>query len=161
MAEHSFYCPACDKQGIESELQRGAPENHLFKCFAGGHQFTYAQLQSLGAKMVKLQVAYIPPATHVKGHVFLPPDLWRQFCLKYPQQTSPTMESIIQLLLDDDLVLVSGEQARELKKLGIRNGQEMVECAKNNQTLEVTNADLVRENSRFYRAIAEHANAET
>lgn len=158
--EHSFYCPGCERQGIQNvELVRGQPEMHLFRCAIGGHAYTYEQLRTLGAKMVQTAVAYTPPPAYVKGHVFLPPELWAKFCQKYPQQTSPTLESILSLLLDDDLILISGAQARELKKLGVKTGADMVETAKSNQTLTATNEDLVRENSRFYQAIAEHANA--
>lgn len=160
MPEHSFYCPGCERQGIPNvELVRGQPEIHIFRCSVGGHAYTYDQLRTLGAKMVTAQLAYTPPPTYVKGHVFLPPELWAKFCQKYPQQVSPTMESIISLLMDDDLILVSGEQARELKKLGVKTGADMLETAKSNQALSVTNEDLVRENSRFYQAIAEHAHS--
>ena len=56
-------------------------------------------------------------------------------------------------MLDDDLVVVSGDQARKLKKLNIKNGADMVACAEENQRLGGENADLVKENARFWNAM--------
>ena len=148
-----YYCPTCQKNGTKNELLRGAPEVHLFRCQMG-HAFTYEQLQELGAEMIPLHVEEKPAPTDIKVQLFVDPNVWQKFTAKYPNQKASTINSILALMLDDDLVMVSGEQARKLKKLGIRNGADMIAAAEENKRLEGENADLVKDNQRFYSAIA-------
>jgi len=96
-----------------------------------------------------------PGQNDIKAEVWVHPDLWGRFCAKFPDRKNATMASIMGLSLDDDLVIISGEQAKKLKALGIRTGAEMLACAENNRTLEAENADLARENGRFYSALRE------
>jgi ribosomal silencing factor RsfS len=63
------------------------------------------------------------------------------------------MQSIMSLMLDDDLVIISGDQARKLKALNVKTGADMLSCAEEQKRLEGENADLVRENGKFYAAI--------
>ena len=158
MAERTgIYCPICEQQGVKAELVRGNPELHLFKCISN-HSLTYSQLYGPDAQyqpnMIKLVVPEKPSPTDVQATVWLNPDVWQRFCAKYPNQKNATVNSILALLLDDDLVIVSGEQARKLKKFNIRNGADMVANAEEANRLAGENADLVKDNSRFYQAVA-------
>jgi hypothetical protein len=151
-----IYCPLCEQQGVKAELLRGNPELHLFRCISN-HALTYGQLYGPEAQfqptMIKMVVPEKPAPTDIQATVWLNPGVWQKFCEKYPNQKNATINSILALLLDDDLVIVSGEQARKLKKLDIKNGADMVANAEENQRLTGENADLVKDNSRFYQAV--------
>lgn len=153
MADRSgIYCPYCEKNEVKNELLRGAPEMHLFRCNLG-HCFDYSALMAQSPNMVKLEVVEKPGPNDLKVSVFIEPAVWQRFCAKYPNQRNSTLNSILNLCVDDDLVLVSGDQARELKKLGVRTGADMLACAQNNNTLTVENEALVKENNRFLDAM--------
>jgi len=154
MAERSFiYCPFCERQNnLQTELLRGNPELHLYKCSLG-HSFDYHTLMGMSPTMIKLEHIEKPRPTDVKAEFFVAPDLWGKFLAKFPNRKNATMESIMALSLDDDLIIISGEQAKKLKGFGIKTGQEMLACAENNQTLTAENEQLVRDNNRFYAAV--------
>jgi hypothetical protein len=155
MAERSFiYCPYCEKQGTQVELLRSNPDAHLYRCpFA--HVFDYTTLMSLRPTMIKVEIQEKPNPTDIQAQVFINPELWKRFRERFPNRSNATMVSIMQLTLDDDVIVISGDQARKLKALGIKTGADIVACAENNQTLTDTNQQLVAENNKFYSAIAE------
>ncbi len=154
MADRTFtYCPTCEKQSqTQVELIRGVPELHLWKC-PMGHTFTPDQAMAMGATMIKLEVQEKPAPTDVKATVWVNPELWAKFVTKFPERKNATMTSIMALSLDDDLIIISGEQAKKLKAMNIKTGSDMVVCAENNRKLEGENADLVRDLNRFYTAV--------
>ena len=153
MSERSFvWCPICQANGTQTELLRGAPELHIYRC-AMGHAFEYEALMARNPTMIKLEAHEKPAPTDIKAQVWVNPELWAKFCAKFPDRKNATMVSIMSLSLDGDLVIISGEQAKKLKALGIKSGADMLATAENNRTLEAENSDLVRENSRFYAAI--------
>ena len=142
MAERSFmYCPHCEKTGVQSELFRGNPEMHLFRCLMN-HAFTYDQLTALNPTKIQYVPKEVPGPTDVNASFFIPANILSKFREKYPNQQNATITSILQLHLDDDLIIISGEQARELKSLGVRTGQEMLVTAKQNRTLVAENETL-------------------
>ncbi|HZD32267.1 MAG TPA: hypothetical protein VE779_11465 [Candidatus Angelobacter sp.] len=153
MPDRAFmYCPFCAKDGVKAELFRGNPEMHLFRCMMQ-HAFTYQQLESMNVEKIKLEVVEKPLPTDIKAEVWVSPELWQRFRAKYPVQSNATMQSIMSLMLDDDLVIISGDQARKLKALNVKTGADMLSCAEEQKRLEGENADLVRENGKFYAAI--------
>jgi len=143
MAERSFmYCPTCEHNGTQAELIRGNPEMHLFKC-SMNHSFTYEQLSSLNPTKIKYQPKEAPGPNDVQASFFVPAEILLKFREKHPNQQNATIASILQLHLDDDLIIISGDQARKLKALGIRTGAEMLATAEVDRTLTAENADLI------------------
>jgi hypothetical protein len=155
MADRSFmYCPLCEKtHDIQVELFRGMPESHIFRC-EQGHAFTYQRLIELNPTKIKLVTHEKPGPNDVKAEFWVNPKVLQDFRSKYANQQNSTINSILFLLLDEDLLMISGEQARKLKALGISTGADMLTTAEQIRTLTVENESLVKENDRFYRAIA-------
>ena len=143
MSERSFvWCPVCETNGTQIELLRGAPELHIYRC-AMGHAFEYNALMARNPTMIKLEAHEKPAPTDIKAQVWVPPELWARFCSKYPDRKNATMISIMALSLDGDLVIVSGDQAKKLKALGVKSGAEMLSCAEENRRLEAENNNQI------------------
>ena len=161
MADRSYiWCPFCEKQNnMQNELLRGNPESHLFRC-QFGHVFDYQALMALNPTKMPIQVVEKPAPTDVKADFWIQPEILNRYRQKFPNQQHSTLNSVLAILLDDDYVIVSGEQARKLRAMNIRNGADMVACAENNKTLTDENEQLVKENDRFYNAVREKAAAE-
>jgi hypothetical protein len=161
MADRSFiYCPFCEKQnGMQIELLRGNPESHLFRC-QFGHVFDYSALMAQNPTKMPLQVVEKPAPTDIQATFWIQPEILNKYRQKFQNQQNSTINSILAILLDDDYVVISGEQARKLKSMNIKNGAEMVACAENNNTLTSENEMLVKENDRFYSAVREKMGAE-
>jgi len=143
-------CPVCEKQGIQAELYRGNPENHLYRC-ASNHALTYEQTAT--ATKIKLVVQEKPGPTDVRAEFWIDPNVLSKFREKFPNQQNATVNSILHELCDSDMVLISGALARELKRLKIKTGEDMVANAHECQRLEVENADLVSKLDFFGRML--------
>jgi hypothetical protein len=155
MADRSYiYCPRCEAAGTKLELVREMTE---FKC-ANGHSFMYSQLTE--ATKIPLAFAEKPNVGDTKAEFFVSAEILAKFRAKYPMQQNSTVNSILALFLDDDLVVIDGKQAREMKKLGIKNGAEMLSAAQNNATLEGENNDL-KSKLEFIRTMFKGADVES
>lgn len=155
MADRSYIlCPRCEKEGSKFELVR---ENVEFKC-PNGHTFVYGQL----SEATKIPLAFVEKANvgDTKAEFFVNADILAKFRAKYPMQQNSTVTSILALFLDDDLVVVDGKQARELKKLGVKNGAEMLSAVQNNATLESENNEL-KGKLDFMRSMFKSADVES
>ncbi len=155
MADRSYiYCPRCEAAGVQLELVREMTE---FKC-ANGHSFVYSQL----SEATKMPLAFMekPLTGEVKAEFFVNQDVLSKFRAKFPNRQNSTVNSILSLFLDDDLVVIDGKQAREMKKLGIKNGAEMLAAAQNNATLEGENNDL-KSKLAFIRTMFKGADVES
>jgi hypothetical protein len=150
MADRSYIiCPFCEKQlNQQNELFSRNPEVHIFKC-SMGHSFEYAGLMAMNPSKIPYQHHEKPGQNDVKAEFWLDPKILSRFREKYANQQSSTVNSILQLSLDDDLIMVSGDQARKLKELGIRTAAEMVARVQVSRTLEAENADLVSKLNYF------------
>jgi hypothetical protein len=149
MAERSFmYCPTCLDAGVDAELIRGNPEMHLFRCLMN-HAFTYDQLQALNPKKIPYVPKEAPGPSDVNASFFIPAEILSRFREKHPHQQNATIASILHLHLDDDVIIISGDQARKLKALGVRTGQEMLVVAQQNQTLTAENETLSQQINMF------------
>lgn len=153
MADRAFiFCPFCEKNSVKQELFTGMPENHLFRC-QFGHVYERDALMAMNPTMIHYQHQEKPGPHDVKAQVWVSADLWNRFRDKYPDTLNATMASIMQLSLDGDLIIVSGEQAKKLKALGVTSGAGMVTCAEERQRLAGENEEIAKENSRFWEAI--------
>jgi len=159
MAKRSFiWCPYCDKQNSKQELFTENPEVHLFRCQLG-HVFEHAQLMALKPDMIKLEHHEQPGPHDIKAQVWVNSQVWQKFIERFPDRVSATMASIMQLCLDDQLIIISGEQAKKLKELGVTTGAGMVACAQERQRLAAENESISQENSKFWAAIKENVTA--
>ena len=123
------WCPQCRAQGNDrSPLIR---EMHVIKCNFG-HSFSGAQLQQFGADMVKATEVFLeqPTITDVAWKVFINPRVRDKLEQKYVGRLMITVSTLLAALADDTLVMITGEQAKELRELGIRNGSDMISAIK-------------------------------
>jgi hypothetical protein len=157
MADRSYiYCPFCEKNNVKEELLTGAPETHLFRC-QFGHVFERQRLMDMNPTLIKYDHHEKPGPHDVKATVWVNGQLYQKFCEKFPERVSATMASIMALALDDNLIIVSGDQAKKLKELSVRTGAEMVSCAQVKRQLEAQNEELSKENNRFWDALRSNA----
>ena len=151
MADRSYYwCPTCEKAGMKVELFRNNPEAHLFRD-ASNHAFTYEQLTQLNASKIPLTFQEKPGDHDVKADFWINDQVLNRYRQKFPVQANSTLNSILAIIVDDDFILLSGEQSRDLKKLGVKTGADMIATARQNQTLSAENADLVSKLDFFSR----------
>jgi hypothetical protein len=66
----------------------------------------------------------------------------------------PTVASLISACMAGEPVIIDGQQAAELRKLGIRNGAEMLVAAKQNVELVGQNENLTNEVIKWETRIA-------
>lgn len=150
MADRAFiYCPHCERQNNQkTELFTRNPEVNLFKCLLG-HSFEYAALMAMNPTMIHYEHNEKPGQNDIKAEFWVDPKILSRFREKYPNQQNSTINSILQLSVDGDMIIVSGDQARKLKELGVRTGAEMLARIQVSKTLEAENADLISKLNYF------------
>lgn len=142
------WCPLCRNAGNDrSPLVR---EMHVIRC-SFGHQFSGAQLQQYGADMVKATEVFLeqPTITDVAWKVFINPKVREKLEQKYVGRLMITVSTLLAALADDTLVMITGEQASELRKLGIHNGAEMLSQIKSSKENEKALSDAIIQIERF------------
>lgn len=137
-----MYCPQCrnlakitNNTSLQAiELVRN-PD--AMRC-ANGHVFPdYQALMAMEPELIKLipKETLGPNDVKVEG-LWCNKDIWTQFAAKYPAQLNATVESILRLYLVGEPVIIDGVQAAHLRKLGVKNGSEMVAALEVAKTLE-------------------------
>lgn len=142
------FCTICRANGNPSSpLQR---DGHILKC-GFGHQPSGQQLQQEGADMVKAVDMFLeqPSPTDVKWGIFINPQVRAKLEEKFRGRLLITIGTLLAALADGSLVMITGEQARDLKKLGINNGAEMLSMAKSMEQTEKERTQLLEQVSRF------------
>lgn len=152
MADRAFmYCPLCRENGsARIELMRDA---HLFTC-PMGHSIPQDRLQSMNPEMIKTEVFYKPGPGDVKVEVWVNGEVYLKAKEILGPRFNPTIDSILRTAMQGEYILVDGAQATKLRKLGVRNGAEMVTTAEQNQTLAAQNEDLVSQVNRWEERVA-------
>lgn len=150
MADRAYmYCPLCrDNSGAKVELMRDA---HLFNC-PMGHTITQDRMGVLNPEKIKLQFFFKPGPHDVKTEAWVNGEVLSRAKEKLGEQFHPTIDSILRVAVTGDYVLVDGVQAKELRKRNIKNGQEMVACAQDNERLENENSQL-KEKIAYFEGI--------
>ena len=152
MGDRAFmYCPHCRANGARVELIR---ESHLFNC-PMGHSIPQEQLMAMNPEMIKIQPVFKAGPNDVKAEFWCNSEILNRAKEHLGVGFSKTIESILRSAMQGDYILIDGAQASELKKLGIRNGAEMLATAKQNQQLVAENEGLVEQVNRWEKRIAE------
>ncbi len=145
MADRAYMkCPACRDSGNATppELMRNQGDPNFFCPL--GHVLTPERLQLLRPEMIRLQPTFKPRDTDVKAEFWCNPDVLQKAKEALGVNFHRTLESILQCALTGDYILVDGQQATELTKLGVRNGAEMLATAKENQRLAGENEEFTK-----------------
>jgi hypothetical protein len=159
MADRAFmYCPLCRSNGNNhTELIR---DSHIYTCPLG-HTMTNEQIQKLNPELIKLQTFYKPRPTDVKTEFFCHPEIAQRIKNELGDGYHRTLESILEVCLTGEYVLVDGVQAKELRTMNIKNGAEMLACAKNNKELEGENLELKKQVDHYERIFSRAASEAT
>jgi len=142
------WCPICRQNGNnDSPVLR---DGHVLKCNFG-HQLSGSDLQRFGADMVKADEIFLeqPTITDIKWPIFLNPKVKAKLEQKYAGRIMITIATCLAALADDSIVMITGEQATELRKLGIKNGAEMLSTVKQAKETEKELADAVAQIDKF------------
>lgn len=152
MADRAFmYCPLCRDNGSPRvELMR---DMNLFTCLMG-HSIVGERLQMLKPEMIRTEVIWKPGTGDVKTEVWVNQEVLMKAKEVLGNRFHPTIASIIRSCMAGEPIIIDGVQAEELKKLGIRNGAEMVATAKQNKELVGMNEDLTTQVIRWETRIA-------
>jgi hypothetical protein len=135
-----MYCPLCRDGGSPTiELMR---DNVDMFCLMG-HKLPHARMQSLNPDMIKTEIRFKPGANDVKVEVWVNREVLAKTQDVLGERWHPTIASLIRCCAAGDPVIIDGQQAAELRKLGVRNGQEMLATAKLNRDISSQNEDLV------------------
>jgi hypothetical protein len=142
------WCPICRQNGNpQSPLLR---EGHIIRCNFN-HQLSGADLQRFGADMVKATEIFHeqPTITDVKWGIFVNPTVRERLEKKFAGRVMITLATYLAALADDSIVLITGEQATELRKLGVKNGAEMLSAIKGAKETERELEEATAQISKF------------
>lgn len=142
------WCPVCRQNGNErSPLQR---DGHVIKC-GFGHQLSGADLQRFGADMVKAGEIFHeqPTITDIAWKIFVNPKVKEKLEAKFAGRIMITLGTFLAALADDSIVMITGEQASELRKLGVHNGGEMLSAIKQAKETERELGEAVSQIEKF------------
>lgn len=155
----SMYCPNCRRVGIpDVELMTEAPEPHLFRCM-NSHVFEREALMAAKPDMVKMVVREVPGPHDVKTEFWIHGEVLKRFQAKFPNQMSATVNSILQMYLTGDVLIIDGIQAKKLHELGARTGQEVIALLEGAKTTEAELA-TTKEQLQFLAGLMNRSGAE-
>lgn len=143
MADRAFmYCPLCRNAGNPTaELMR---DNVDYFCLMG-HRMPHAQMGNLNPEMIKTEVRFKPGPGDVKAEIWVNGEVAIRAKEALGERFHPTVASLIRSCMAGEPILIDGKQAEELRKLGIKNGAEMLAAAKLNVELSGQNESYVKQ----------------
>lgn len=146
------WCPICRQNGnSQSPILR---DGHILKCNFG-HQLSGSDLQRFGADMVKSSEIFHeqPTITDIKWPIFVNPKVKEKLEIKFAGRIMITLATYLAALSDDAVVLITGEQATEMRKLGIKNGGEILAAIKTAKETERELDDARGQIEKFHQII--------
>lgn len=135
---------------LKSELMR---DNVDMMCLVG-HKAPHAQMLAMNPEMIKPTVIFKPGPNDVKAEIWINSERLMRAKEVLGERFHPTMASLISACMAGEPVLIDGQQAAELRKMGIRNGSEMLAAAKLNLELAGQNETLSQKNIEWENRIA-------
>ena len=140
------YCPKCRDSG-KPKIEAMRDNVDCFCLF--GHKMSHAEFWSMQPEMIKTEVHFKPGPHDVKCEVWVNAEVLERAKQALGERFHPTMASLIRMCMAGEPVLIDGVQAAELRKMGIKNGAEMVTTAKQNLELVGQNEGLVEQVNRW------------
>jgi len=127
-----MYCPFCRNQG-SAKIQLMRDNVDMF-CMMG-HRAPHGQIMAMNPEMIKTTVLFKPGPNDIKVEIWCNQEVYLKAKEALADRFHPTMAAVIRMCMAGDPVLIDGQQAAELRKLGVRNGAEMLAAAKQNVEL--------------------------
>jgi hypothetical protein len=134
------YCPLCAQAGNKTELRR---DQHRLVCDLG-HAFQYSQIQKMGTppEMIKTHVIEQPSPHSIPVKIFVHPETWRLINERYSGQLHVTLGTVMDALADGSIVFITGDDARKLREMGVKNSAEMVAAVEARKDVEKERDEL-------------------
>lgn len=127
-----MYCPTCRDLAaftnnpvlMAIELMR---DMDMIRC-ANGHTFPdYNALMAMNPTKIRLAPQDIRQPGDVKVEFWVDGTILAKFRERFPFQQNSTVQSILSLYcLGEDPVIIDGVQAKKLREMGVKNGQEII-----------------------------------
>jgi hypothetical protein len=146
------YCPMCRNQG--SPTVEAMRDNVNAFCLMG-HRMSHAQFWQMNPDMVKTEIRFSPGTHDVKTEIWVNTEVLQKAKEALGERFHPTMASLVRSCMAGAPVLIDGQQAQELRKLGVKNGAEMVVAAKLNQELSGQVESLTEQLNKWEQRFAE------
>jgi hypothetical protein len=145
------YCPMC--------RNNGTPNIQAFRdnvdCYCVmGHRMPHGQFWAMNPEMIKTEVRFTPGAGDVKAEIWVNSEVLMKAKEALGERFHPTIASLIRSCMAGEPVIIDGQQAAELRKMGVKNGAEMLATAKQNIDLAAQNENLSEEVIKWETRIA-------
>jgi hypothetical protein len=142
-SQAQLFCKYCEDNGAgEVPLIR---EMHVAKCCFGHIYSSIGEAVARGCRMIPMPLNEQPPITSVKFVTWCHPKIKELLEQKYRGRLIATLDSVYSALADGAVMIVAGADVLELKKMGIRNGTEMLAAIKSMKQSDRERDEAVRE----------------
>lgn len=163
-------CPQCEAQGVmNSPLTRDSigaikcqfnhtPRADQILAFDSGTSGLIAPDTTM-TKLVDMQPEQ-PAITDMKWAIYVNPQVKAKLEAKLKGRVWRTIGTLLAALADDTLLIITGDEARQLRKLGIPSGKHMLEFIKTTKDLEKDRDEAVSQCTRFMKMLQSAATEE-
>lgn len=156
--ESGCYCPLCrDQRGdktIDMVRDRAAG---MYRCVYG-HTLPPEALRMLRPDMKPFICKEIPdPNLDIKPDLWLRKAIWEAFSKKFQGRVWSTINSVMQTILDDDFMFLSGDAVRKLHVAGVTTQEGILGLVARNAELTAENETLQKTGSSMAALFAKAA----
>jgi hypothetical protein len=149
-----IFCPTCEQYGNEGIEMR--KDGHRFVCPLN-HELDIHTVQKMikaGRKlhMVPTVVVEQPSPNMVKHQFWIHPDTLELLQQKFKGRFIVTFDTVFNMLCDDHLIFINGEDAEKLNKMGLRTGKDVLAMAEGQKELEETHRALIERLTPIFNA---------
>ncbi len=146
------YCPMCRNQGSPTvEMMRNNTDAYCLM----GHRLPHAQFWAMNPDMIKTEVRFAPGPGDVKVEIWVNQECLMKAKDALGERFHPTIGGLIRACMAGAPVLIDGQQAEKLRKLGVKNGAEMVATAELVKELSGQNESLVEKLNEWENRFAD------
>ena len=141
-----LYCIRCEADGHEGiEMRR---VGHRFVCPLQ-HELDIKTVNALVASgrklsMVPLVINETPAPNMVKKEVWVHPQTWETIQAKFRGRLIVTLDVFFNLLANDGIIFVTGEDAQKLRTMGLNSGKDIVAMAEGRKEIEELHKALIQ-----------------
>ena len=139
-----IFCPACRNAGTPNVPLRR--DMHVIRCVINpGHQFSFEQLQRVGADMAPMSAVLTetPNPTSIVWKIYVAPATKASIEERYPGRVIVTVATLLDALADDELIFITGAEAADLKKRGLRSGLDIISALNSFAQLEKERGEAI------------------
>jgi hypothetical protein len=144
-----MYCPICQRAGTPNVPLRR--QMHTITCtLNAGHQFSFEQLRRMSAEMqpMSTMLTETPNPNSIVWKIYVAPRTKESIEERYPGRVIVTVATLLDALADDELIFITGAEAADLKKRGLRNGIDIIAALNSFAQLEKERGEAIAQLDR-------------